>query len=235
MEISEKNSVDRTLAILRKRILEGAYAAGSRLTEAQAAKDVGVSRTPIRIAFRALEIEGYLEQVGARGYTVRSVSIEDVRHSLYLRGVLEGEAARRLAMIGLPLEAEEIMADCIAKETVLFRNGHLDQNDIAEYGRLNEVFHTTLLAAAGSAHLQTAVSQLAHLPTGITNAIIERHSNLQKEYFRLLTGHLHHCIVLRAIQMGDGSRAEAVMREHAFVRIDYASIIEDAIGDQASK
>ena len=216
---------------MRKRILEQAYAPGSRLTEEQAAEDVGVSRTPIRIAFRALEKEGYLEQIGARGYTVRSVSIEDVRHSLYLRGVLEGEAARRLAKIGLSADVEQTLAACIAREAELFRKGHLDQDDIAEYGRQNELFHSTLLEAAGSAHLQAAVSQLNHLPTGVTNAIIARHDNSQKEYFRLLTGHVHHCIVLRAIRNGDGGRAEAVMREHAFVRIDYAPIIDDTLGN----
>jgi twitching motility two-component system response regulator PilH len=60
------------VAQLRRWLAEGRYAAGSRLAEETVAQDLGVSRTPVRLAFRTLAQEGLLESAGKRGYVVRT-------------------------------------------------------------------------------------------------------------------------------------------------------------------
>ena len=66
------------LVALRKMIASGELAAGERLMEIPTAQLFGVSRMPVRMAFRTLEQEGLLVPFGGRGYQVRSVSPDDI-------------------------------------------------------------------------------------------------------------------------------------------------------------
>lgn len=86
---------------LRKLISEGVYQPGERIGEVRVAEQLGVSRTPVRLAFRTLEQEGLLERAGKRGFVIREFSETDVHCAVEVRGVLEGLAARRLAERGL--------------------------------------------------------------------------------------------------------------------------------------
>lgn len=217
------------------RILDGTYPAGTRLTETAASEDLGVSRTPVRIAFRALEKEGYLDPAGARGYAVRQVTHEDVSQALQLRGILEAEAARRLAENGLTPETDELLTRCVSETSKLFKKGYIDHDDAAEFNRFNEQFHNTLLTATGDVQLQASIRRLSHLPAGPLRSINFKHEESRAEYLRLFMAHTQHCIVLRAIKCGDTRRAEAVMREHAFVRIDYLSILSETLSETSGE
>ncbi len=62
------------VAALRQLIVGGRYPPGTRLAEIPVAEGLGVSRTPVRLAFRTLEQEGLLEKVGKRGLVVRAFS-----------------------------------------------------------------------------------------------------------------------------------------------------------------
>ena len=72
--IDKKSVVSR----LRKLIGEGRYQPGERLGEEAVAEQLGVSRTPVRLAFRTLEQEGLLQQAGKRGFQVREFTEADV-------------------------------------------------------------------------------------------------------------------------------------------------------------
>jgi GntR family transcriptional regulator of vanillate catabolism len=88
------------VATLRQRIVDGRYPPGTRLAEIPVADALGVSRTPVRLAFRTLEQEGLLEKTGKRGLVVRAFTQADVLCAIEVRGALEGLAARRLAERG---------------------------------------------------------------------------------------------------------------------------------------
>ncbi len=89
------------VASLRRLISDGHYPAGARLAEEAVAERLGVSRTPVRLAFRTLAQEGLLQLAGKRGFVVREFSQEDVLAAVEVRGALEGIAARRLAERGI--------------------------------------------------------------------------------------------------------------------------------------
>ena len=90
------------VATLRQPILAGRYQPGTRLAEIPVAAELGVSRTPVRLAFRTLAQEGLLQRVGKRGLDVRAFTEADVLCAVEVRGVLEGLAARRLSEAGVP-------------------------------------------------------------------------------------------------------------------------------------
>ena len=90
---------------LERRILSGEIASGAKLNEADMASLLGVSRGPVREAFRALSQAGLVRMEKNRGVFVRQVSIEEANEFYEVRAALEGLigklAARRIASGGL--------------------------------------------------------------------------------------------------------------------------------------
>jgi DNA-binding GntR family transcriptional regulator len=80
--------------LIKNSIVENNLTAGSELKEEKVAKQLGISRTPVREAFQRLASEGFIKTLPNRKAVVRSLSILDICNFLHLRAVLEGLAAR---------------------------------------------------------------------------------------------------------------------------------------------
>src|SRR5215471_20409432 len=91
---ANRSQIMRALLRLRELILTGEFEPGERLSELPLVERIGVSRTPLRLAFAALEHEGLLTNLPGGGYAVREFTTDDIRDAIELRGVLEGTAAR---------------------------------------------------------------------------------------------------------------------------------------------
>lgn len=79
---------------LRQAILEGLLKGGEQLLEVQLQRQFGISRSPLREAFRDLEKKGLVVMVPRKGTFVKSISRKDVQDNFPVRAVLEGLAAR---------------------------------------------------------------------------------------------------------------------------------------------
>ena len=82
---------------LRTLIIEGVLAPGARLNERALSEQLGVSRTPLREAFRMLAADGLLVQLPNRGVQVAALSRDDVRHAFEVMAGLEGMAGELAA------------------------------------------------------------------------------------------------------------------------------------------
>ena len=80
---------------IKQEILSGNISPGSRLLEGRLAKQVNVSRTPVREALHVLEMEGFLESFPRVGYRVRQITWEEAIEINEIRAVLEPLAARK--------------------------------------------------------------------------------------------------------------------------------------------
>ncbi len=215
----------QVLTTLRKLISEGRYAPGERMAEIPVAEQLGVSRTPVRLAFRTLEQEGLLEKAGARGYLVRRFSEQDVLCGLEVRGVLEGLAARRLAEHGLARDVREALHDCVRRGAELLQPGELSAATIAGWSEINARFHHAIIDACGSRAIADAIARNNHLPFASSDSIIIDTTRLAQEYEKLRVAQLQHALVLDALQAGEAARAEMLMREHAYVGVRYGHLL----------
>jgi DNA-binding GntR family transcriptional regulator len=135
---------DKVVAELRRRIIEGDYAPGHRLTEGRLADDFGVSRNPVREAIRVLEREGFLIALPRRGAVVASISASDVRDIFEIRMSLEVLTARLAAQRVDPAGAA-MLGELVAKASVA--------SSAAELAALNTAFHTEICRMSGNALL----------------------------------------------------------------------------------
>src|SRR6202163_1757854 len=93
---------------LERMILAGDLAAGAKLNEAAVADLLGVSRGPVREAFRALEESGLVRLEKNRGVFVRQISVDEADEIYELRGVLDEFVGRRAALTATPEAIREL-------------------------------------------------------------------------------------------------------------------------------
>ena len=221
---SRTASSTSVVATLRQLIVSGRLAAGERLAEIPVADSLGVSRTPVRLAFRALEQEGLLEKAGKRGYVVRRFSEADVRTAIEVRGTLEGLAARHLAERGLTDAVRATLAECIAEGHAVLARGHLVEDDIERWSRLNQRFHDAIVQAHDSHVIADAIARNNHLPFASADSIALDRDALPAEYEKLRIAQVQHQLVFDALQQRESARVEMLMREHAWVGFRYGQL-----------
>ncbi|WP_421682736.1 GntR family transcriptional regulator [Stutzerimonas urumqiensis] len=220
------------LITLRKMIASGELAAGERLAEIPTATALGVSRTPVRIAFRTLEQEGLLMRVGARGYAVRAVSADDIAGAVEVRGVLEGLAARQAAERGLSANTRTALQHCLDEGDALFDKGFVTEEDLEAYHELNLRFHQLIVDASGNTAIGQALARNEQLPFASVSSLAVNLNDLRREYRRFNFAHMQHHAVVDALLHGQGGRAESIMREHANVTLRYRAMFDAAPREQ---
>jgi DNA-binding GntR family transcriptional regulator len=192
---------ERIVESLRNAIMDGSIPAGSRVAEPDLAERFGISRTPIREAFRQLESEGFLSVVPRKGAIVASLSAKDVSDFYEVKAILEGFAARRAAT-------------AIDKEGIARMERLNSEMELAAAARdprrvhdLHNEFHEVFLDACGN-------ERLAQIVRGLV---------LQFRRFRLLLampGRIEgilqqHREIIEAFRSGDADLAESLVRRNA--------------------
>jgi GntR family transcriptional regulator, vanillate catabolism transcriptional regulator len=212
------------VATLRQAILEGRYSPGTRLAEIPVADALGVSRTPVRLAFRTLTQEGLLQRVGKRGLEVRAFTEADVLCAVEVRGVLEGLAARRLAEAGVDPALMAQLEQCLADGEQVLADGRLTSSDVDRWSALNQRFHDAIVSAGGSRVIGDAIARNNHLPFAAADSIAIDKRALPAEFRKLQVAQLQHRLIVEALRRGESARAETLMREHAYIGLRYASL-----------
>ena len=189
--------------LIREAIVDGRLEPGERLKEEELAREMGISRTPIREALLMLQAEGLVVAIPNRGAMVRVHTPEDLDDLYQLRALLEGYAARRAAMRISREQVEELRGSCD-------RFDHLSpEHELRELVHENMLFHSTIIDAAGSARLTSMVKRVIELPLVYKSYIW--YSPDQKQ----ISAHYHRQIVT-ALAARDSERAELIMKEHVF-------------------
>ena len=92
-----RNASAAATELIREAIVDGRLPPGQRLKEEELARELGISRTPVREALLILQTEGLVDAAPNRGAVVRSHDADDLEDLYQLRALLEGYAARRAA------------------------------------------------------------------------------------------------------------------------------------------
>jgi GntR family transcriptional regulator of vanillate catabolism len=216
MVLTEDSQTGRTLLNLREMLLRGDFHAGERISELPLVARLGVSRTPIRLALDRLCHEGLLEIAPAGGFVVRGFTVEDVWDGIEMRGILEGSAARlaceRLTdLTGL----DRLRQYRDEMEAHTFSGGAPNIDAFAKYMDLNEAFHAEIIAMAKSPLLRKTFERVNALPFAAPSAVVFANARVPNAARNFAIGQEHHTAIVEAIEQREGSRAEALAREHS--------------------
>jgi DNA-binding GntR family transcriptional regulator len=186
---------------VRRAILEGKLAPGTVLRQEHLARQLHVSRTPLREALIALEREGFITIAPSGAASVVSLDARDALELMDLREMVDGLAARLLARRGLGAELDrELTALAKTMRTSAARDQH-------RYLVANADFHVRIVEATGHARLQQFIP-LVRMSAQVV------YIRLQNQGRRLTHSADEHARVLDAIRAGDPEAAERLAREH---------------------
>jgi phosphonate utilization transcriptional regulator len=186
---------------IERMILDGEIAPGAKLTEAWLSERLGVSRGPIREAFRRLEEAGLVRQERNRGVFVRDIPHEEAAEIYDLRAAMDELVGRRLAESITPPQMKTMRAIVDRMEQAV------RANDRDEYHMLNLQFHDRLVEFAGNRKMATIYGKL------VKELSLFRRRNLIDAAV-LPHSAAEHRAILKSIGSGDPEQAGRAMYAH---------------------
>ena len=186
---------------VERAILVGEYPPGTKLIEAALAQSMGVSRGPVREAFRMLEEAGLVRTEKNRGVFVRDIPLEEAVEIFDLRAAMDELAGRQLARKITPAQLKEIrgLVDRMEKA--------VKADDANTYHLLNLQFHDRIVEMAGNGKLTAIYRKL------IKELSLFRRLNLAES--RLMpTSAGEHRQIVKAIASGDAEAAGKALFQH---------------------
>ena len=193
------SAADQVFQALHDRIIALDLPPGTRLSEAEVAQRLGVSRQPVRDAFHRLSQRGFLVIRPQRATTVAPISEPLVEQARFIRAAIEAETTR-LACALMTDDRRAGLEALIARQRAAVAAG-----DSRDFHALDDAFHREICVAAGHAHAWTVIREskahtdrvrLLTLPQGSQAALDE------------------HLRVMDAFAAGDGEAAAEAMRRH---------------------
>ncbi|PKN67381.1 MAG: GntR family transcriptional regulator [Deltaproteobacteria bacterium HGW-Deltaproteobacteria-15] len=186
---------------LKQAIIRGDVAPGDRLVESRIAGALDISRTPVREAIHKLEREGLLKRLPHGGFTVLSLTMDDIEETFGIRCVLERYAAR-LATINHNEEELKPLEEKIREFQKCLDEGRMD-----DLPGINTAFHNLLYGLCRSPKLIKMISDLRDQIYRFRRIILNvapmaRISNQD------------HRRMLKAIRERDIERVETLVQEH---------------------
>jgi DNA-binding GntR family transcriptional regulator len=180
-------------------VVGGGLRPGQHLVESDLARQLGVSRQPVREALHRLEAEGWVDLRPSQGAFVHVPTDREVDQLLDVRELLEAETAR--------LAARSVTPEAIAALRAIWQDGvaATESGDVDRVVAANSALHAEIAALAGN----DVLADLA----GIV-------SRRMRWYYRLVAparGHeswAEHQQLIEAVEAGDEERAAAIARTH---------------------
>lgn len=207
---------DQIFEQLEKDILSGRYARGEILSEVSLAKQLGVSRTPVREAIRRLEQENILQETG-RGLLVVGISQEDMMDMYEIRLQIEGLAARRAAARITDAELSA-MRETLDLQRFYVEKGAESNSD--QIKNLDSQFHEQLYQSSGSKAFCDTLLSLHKKITKFRRASVSKRS-------RAMQSIEEHETIYEALAKHDPEAAANAVREHALRARERIHQLED--------
>lgn len=195
------STADAVTDALREAILSGTLTPDTWLREEDLAKQLSVSRTPVREALSRLADERLTVRTSHRGTLVAPMNLDDLIALHVVRENLEGLAARMMA-IRRPLQLIERMRETHEQMVVASAEARF-----SEIPPLNIEFHRLLREGSGNAYLDRFLGQVEH-------AVRRFGRNTYEVGGRLEHVLEEHRAIVDAIASGDADRSEAASKDH---------------------
>jgi len=193
---------EKILETIRDAITSGALKAGEKVAEPELAERFGISRTPIREAFRQLESEGYLTVIPRKGAVVVSFSSKEIEEFYAIKSILEGYAAHQACRNLTEKEIDKLVA-INEKLRQLAEDG-----DVKHFFKIHNDFHELFRKAADNTKLDEMISGL------VSKFQRLRYESLSKPG-RMKISVQEHVKIIEAFRARDAKLAEHLVRKNA--------------------
>ena len=201
-EVTDKYSLrGRVFHKLREDILSGKYEENEELKEVAIGEELGVSRTPVREAFRQLELEGLIQIIPNKGAYVTGITEKDVKDIYMIRSLLEGLCARWATEHITPEQMGEM------EENIYLSRFHAQKGHLEQLAELDNRFHDILYEACNSKILEHQLKDFHQYVLRVRRKTLASKNRGPKS-------NEEHEQILLAIKAGDADKAEMLANRH---------------------
>lgn len=201
-EVTDKYSLrGRVFHKLREDILSGKYEEHEELKEVAIGEEMGVSRTPVREAFRQLELEGLIQIIPNKGAYVTGITEKDVKDIYMIRSLLEGLCARWATEHITKEQLEEM------EENVYLARFHASKGHMEQIAELDNRFHEIMYEACNS-------KMLEHQLRDFHEYVLRVRRKTLSSVSRGMASNEEHEKIMEAIKAGDADSAEQLAHTH---------------------
>jgi DNA-binding GntR family transcriptional regulator len=164
---------EKAFSTLKQRILEGHIPPGTVLSEAKVAKDLGISRTPVREALAQLTHEGLAQRFAGRGVIVLELGVKEFLDVIEVQACLEQFAIVRVFEAGRRMNTEEL------GEFLRLQREAVDAGDRRRFLECDRRMHLRIVESAGNGKLTLIMQNASDLLTyggyrALTNQAVMR-------------------------------------------------------------
>lgn len=200
-----ENSAERAYERVREMAISFRLRPGERLNEIDLARELGVSRTPLRVALNRLASEGFLRSVFNRGFYCRALDVKEIADLYEVRCETEVSGIRLACARATDdqIDAFEEFSRRHAKKALGMATTELVQAD--------EQFHEGLAALSGNGEIVRIIQNINARIRFVRCIDIERHVPVVVD---------EHEEILKALRSRDVERCDAIMRQHVSRRQD---------------
>ena len=202
MEI-QKSIVDIAIEHIRSNIINGTIRVNEKVSMREIAKELNISRTPIREAIRKLESEGLIELLPRRGFIIKKYSSKKIEEIYEVRRVLETYAIR-LACKNIGEKDIEKLKKLNHDLTLTFKE---KRQNLMKLKKINEEFHFAIFKAS---HNETVCEIIQNLWERISGLFI----HIFKNPIQGKTTFQEHENIIRALEKKDINKAIFMLEKH---------------------
>lgn len=199
---------------IQKMIASRQLTGGSAVSEVALARDLGISRTPIREAIGQLVAEGLLDQIPNRGAAVVQLKRQDIVELYEMREALEvyavGKAVRSEVSRGDLEKLQELADSVLALKQALDGSARsvLNCDEMHRLASCDLAFHTLLMRTAMNSRIVKVVNE-TRLMIRIFGLHRDGHTAVQTEQI-----YKHHCEIIESLAQGNRERVMHLVAHH---------------------
>lgn len=194
-----KSLVESIVDDLQNKFINGQLKPGQRMVEAELCERMGISRSPLREAFRVLESQGFLAHEPRKGMHVSRVSLKELENIYVIRANLESLATNLAIKNGDPQTLKELKK--LHHEMILAA----EDEDTGNYHRLNLKFHGILTEASRNPRLTELIDTFVKQTNRYRIVVFATPGKLQASI-------QNHEELIRSFEKGDAQEAERVRK-----------------------
>ncbi|MFT4725819.1 MAG: DNA-binding GntR family transcriptional regulator [Granulosicoccus sp.] len=185
--------------LLKQGIVRAEYRPGDRASEVEIARQLQVSRQPVREAFIRLQGEGLIDIRPQRGTFIQKISVEAVLNARFLREAIEADIVALVANDRNPAVIADLREQLKAQRRI-------SESDPISFMKLDDLFHRTLAEAAEKKHAWQVIEEL--------KAQMDRVRFLSFTHFHVAQLITQHSEIVDAIESGSSTDAVNHVRKH---------------------